>query len=172
MSLSVVDGVVVAYPRTVMVGRVGWPDRREAQGMPIYMDRHELAGTTAEVVAQEHLNVAGTTERVREVPRPITASDVVIGTRRRLPRNRVIPGLESSDLWPHRSKPHEAPEAEALQRSRLPLPGARAGQVRPSRRRYARLKVDATECGAVSRAGCQRRRRTRVAAIGPTEGSF
>src|SRR3954471_17066499 len=77
------------------------------------------------------VDVGGTTERVREVPRPITAPDVVIGTRRRLPRNRVIPGLESSALWPHRSKPHEAPEAEALQRSRLPLPGARAGQVRP-----------------------------------------
>src|SRR4051794_24098326 len=50
------------------------------------------------------VDVAGTTERVREVPRPITASDVVIGTRRRLPRNRVIPGLESSDLWPHRTR--------------------------------------------------------------------
>src|SRR3954449_9767154 len=42
------------------------------------------------------VDVAGTTERVREVPRPITASDVVIGTRRRLPPNQVIPGLESS----------------------------------------------------------------------------
>src|SRR3954449_4549598 len=99
------------------------------------------------------VDVVGTTERVREVPRPITASDVVIGTRRRLPRNQMIPGLESSDLWPHRSKPHEAPEVEALQRSRLPLPGIRAGQVWPSRQRYARLKGDATECGAVPRAG-------------------
>ena len=36
------------------------------------------------------VDVAGTTERVREVPRPITASDVVIGTRRRLPRNQVL----------------------------------------------------------------------------------
>src|SRR3954454_18267330 len=58
------------------------------------------------------VDVAGTTERGREVPRPITASDVVIGTRRRLPRNPV-----------------------------------RAGQVRPSRRRYARPKVDVIECG-------------------------
>src|SRR4051812_40948048 len=39
------------------------------------------------------VDVVGTTERVREAPRPITASDVVIGTRRRLPRNQVIPGL-------------------------------------------------------------------------------
>jgi len=49
------DSFAVAYSRTIMVGRVGWPDRREAQGMPIYMDRHELAGTTAEVTAQAHL---------------------------------------------------------------------------------------------------------------------
>src|SRR3954471_11149116 len=72
------------------------------------------------------VDVVGTTERVREVPRPITASDVVIGARRRLPRNRAIAGLESSGLWPRRSKPHKAPEAEALQRSRLSLPGTRA----------------------------------------------
>src|ERR1043165_1255647 len=38
-----------------MVGRVRRPDRRGAQGMPIYMDRHELAGTTAEEVAGLHL---------------------------------------------------------------------------------------------------------------------
>src|SRR4051794_37790319 len=58
------------------------------------------------------VDVVGTTKRVRKVPQPITASDVGIGTRRRLPRNPV-----------------------------------RAGQVRPSRRRYARLKVDVRECG-------------------------
>src|SRR3954447_3630637 len=35
------------------------------------------------------VDVVGTTERVRKVPQPITASDVGIGTRRRLPRNPV-----------------------------------------------------------------------------------
>src|SRR5690349_25130026 len=83
------------------------------------------------------VDVVGTTERVRKVPQPITASNVGIGTRRRLPRNPV-----------------------------------RAGQVRPPRRRYARLKVDVTECGPVSRAGRRRRCRVPVATIGSSEGSF
>src|SRR3954453_5441596 len=55
MPRGMADSFAVAYSRTIMVGRVGRPDRREAQGMPIYMDRHELAGTTAEVTAQAHL---------------------------------------------------------------------------------------------------------------------
>src|SRR4051794_20318314 len=46
------------------------------------------------------VDVAGTAERVREVPRPITASDVVIGTRRRLPRNQLIPAVGSPDGCP------------------------------------------------------------------------
>jgi hypothetical protein len=49
-------------------------------------------------------------------------------------KRHVIPGLESSDLWPHRSKP---PKGQALQRSRLPMPGIRD-----------RLPIDADTCSS------------------------
>ena len=38
-----------------MGDRTQWLDQQEAQAMPIYMDRHDLAATTAEEVAQAHL---------------------------------------------------------------------------------------------------------------------
>src|SRR3954464_4950719 len=95
------------------------------------------------------VDVVGTTERVREVPRPITASDVVIGTRRRLPRNRVIPGLESSDLWPHRTR---RPKPKRSSGQGFPCPVQEPDRF-SLRRRYARPRVDVTECGAASRAG-------------------
>src|SRR4051812_35094031 len=55
MSLTVASGVAVTSPRTITVGRIGRPDRREGRAIPTYMDRHELTGTTAEEVARAHL---------------------------------------------------------------------------------------------------------------------
>src|SRR3954451_23197258 len=63
------------------------------------------------------VDVVGTTERVREVPRPITASDVVIGTRRRLPRNQVIPAWKVLTCDP-----------TARSRTRRPKPKRSSGQ--------------------------------------------